>query len=55
MYSGLLIQRMLYSDGSVAYNLVLRAADRTLTVEEADAVVKKVLKALDAIGASLRS
>ena len=40
---------------SVAYNLVLRAADRTLTVEEADAVVKKVLKALDAIGATLRS
>ncbi|MBQ8669736.1 MAG: phenylalanine--tRNA ligase subunit beta, partial [Oscillospiraceae bacterium] len=40
---------------SVAYNLVLRAADRTLTVEEADNVVKKVLKALDAIGATLRS
>ena len=40
---------------SVAYNLTLRASDRTLTVEEADAVIKKVLKALDEIGATLRT
>ena len=40
---------------SVAYSLVLRAADRTLTDEEADAAVKKAIKALAAIGAELRS
>ncbi|MEM1483663.1 phenylalanine--tRNA ligase subunit beta [Oscillospiraceae bacterium PP1C4] len=40
---------------SVAYNLTLRAADRTLTDEEADAAIKRVLKALSAIGAELRS
>ena len=39
---------------SVAYNIVLRAADRTLTDEEIDSAVKKVLKALDKIGVTLR-
>ncbi|MBE6906575.1 MAG: phenylalanine--tRNA ligase subunit beta [Ruminococcaceae bacterium] len=40
---------------SVAYNLVLRAADRTLTDEEADAAVKRALKALKSIGVEIRS
>lgn len=40
---------------SVAYNIVLRAKDRTLTDEETDNAVKKILKALDKIGAELRS
>lgn len=40
---------------SVAYNLVLRTPDRTLTDEEADAAVKRALKALKAIGAEIRS
>ncbi|MBQ2676992.1 MAG: phenylalanine--tRNA ligase subunit beta [Clostridia bacterium] len=39
---------------SVAYNIVLRAADRTLTVEEADNTVNKILKALAAIDVTLR-
>lgn len=40
---------------SLAYNLVLRTAERTLTDEEADAAVKKVLKNLSEIGVTLRS
>lgn len=40
---------------SVAYNLVLRAPDRTMTDEEADAAVKRALKALKAIGVEIRS
>ena len=40
---------------SVAYSLTMRAADRTLTDEEADAAVKRALKALDKVGAQLRS
>lgn len=40
---------------SVAFSLVLRAGDRTLTDEEADAAVKKAIKALEEIGAVLRS
>ena len=40
---------------SVAYSLSLRAADRTLTDEEADAAVKRILKALAAIGVEIRS
>ena len=40
---------------SVAYTMTLRAPDRTLTVEECDKAVAKVLKALDEIGAQLRS
>ncbi len=39
---------------SVAYNIVLRASDRTLKDEEVDNVIKKVLKALDKIGVTLR-
>ena len=40
---------------SVAFNLVLRADDRSLTGEEADADVKKVLEALESqLGAVLR-
>lgn len=39
---------------SVAYNIVLRAADRTLTDEETDGAIKKILKALSAVGAELR-
>lgn len=40
---------------SVSYSLTLRAADRTLTVEECDNVMQKVLKALEEIGISMRS
>lgn len=40
---------------SVAYSLALRAPDRTLTDEEADAAVKRALKALAAIGIEIRS
>lgn len=40
---------------SLAYSLVLRAADRTLTDEEAEAAVKKVLAALESLGVVLRS
>ena len=39
---------------SVAYNIVLRAADRTLTDEETDGAIKKILKALANVGAELR-
>ncbi len=40
---------------SLAYNLILRAPDRTLTDEEAESAVKKVLKSLAEIGVELRS
>ena len=40
---------------SLAYNLVLRAPDRTLTDEEAEATVAKVLSALEKMGVALRS
>ena len=40
---------------SLAYNLVFRAADRTLTDEEVDAAVQKMLKNLEEAGAVLRS
>ncbi len=40
---------------SVAFNLKLRAADRTMTDEEADSAMKKAVKALEKIGISLRS
>lgn len=40
---------------SLAYNLVLRASDRTLTDEEAEAAVAKVLKNLLEIDVALRS
>ena len=40
---------------SVAFNLVLRSPDSTLTVQDADAVMKRVIKALSAAGAELRS
>ena len=40
---------------SLAYNLVLRAADRTLTDEEAENAVRKVLKSLKEIDVVLRS
>ena len=39
---------------SVAYNIVLRASDRTLKDDEIDNAIKKVLKALDKIGVTLR-
>lgn len=40
---------------SVAFNLTLRAEDRTLTDEECEAAVKRVLKALEPVGVSLRT
>lgn len=40
---------------SVAFSLRLRAADRTLTDEEADAAMKRAVKALDKLGVKLRA
>jgi len=40
---------------SVAYTVTLRAADRTLTVEEGDRTVAKILRALQELGAQLRA
>ena len=40
---------------SLAYNLVFRASDRTLTDEEVDTAVQKILKNLAAIDVVLRS
>ena len=40
---------------SVAYNLSFRAKDRTLTNEEVDAVMEKILAGLRELGAELRS
>lgn len=39
---------------SVAYNIVLRSKDSTLTDADADAAMKRVVKALTALGAELR-
>ena len=39
---------------SVAYALILRAADRTLTVEECDKAMAAALEGLAAIGAEIR-
>ena len=39
---------------SVAYSLLMRAADRTLTDEECDKVVEKALKSLAEIGVTIR-
>lgn len=40
---------------SVAYNITLRAADHTLTEEEITRAVNKIIKALENLGAALRS
>ena len=40
---------------SVAFNIRMRAADRTLTDEEADKAMNKAIKALEEMGISLRS
>ena len=40
---------------SMAYSVVLRAADHTLTDAEAEAAVARILKKLEAAGATLRS
>lgn len=39
---------------SVAYSMVLRSEEGTLTDEEADAAMKRVLKELEKIGVTLR-
>ncbi len=39
---------------SMAYSLTLRAADRTLTDEEADKAVAKILRSMEEIGVTLR-
>lgn len=52
VYTG---EHMAEGKKSLAYNLVLRASDRTLTDEEAEATVKKVLAALEKIDVVLRS
>ena len=40
---------------SVAFSLTLRSADNTLTDEQAVATINKVIKALETLGAVLRS
>jgi phenylalanyl-tRNA synthetase beta chain len=40
---------------SMAYSVVRRAADHTLTDAEAEAAVARILKKLEAAGATLRS
>ena len=40
---------------SVAFNIKLRSADRTLTDEEADSSVKKAIEELKKLGVELRS
>lgn len=40
---------------SVAYSIVLRSDEKTLTDEECDAAVKKIMRALEAIGVALRA
>ena len=40
---------------SIAYSLVLRHKDRTMTDDEADTAIARSLKRLERIGASLRS
>ena len=40
---------------SVAFSLTLRSADHTLTDEQAVATINKVIKALETLGAVLRS
>lgn len=52
VYTG---EHMAAGKKSLAYNLVLRASDRTLTDEEAEATVKKVLTALEKMDVVLRS
>ena len=39
---------------SISYSMTLRASDRTLTVEECDHAVSRVMKALEKIGVTLR-
>ncbi|MBE6788605.1 MAG: phenylalanine--tRNA ligase subunit beta [Ruminococcaceae bacterium] len=39
---------------SLAFNISLRSSERTLTTEEADNAIKKILKALENIGVTLR-
>ena len=40
---------------SVAFNIKMRSAERTLTDEEADSAVKRAVKALNKMGITLRS
>ncbi|HAN44277.1 MAG TPA: phenylalanine--tRNA ligase subunit beta, partial [Ruminococcaceae bacterium] len=40
---------------SVAFNIVMRASDRTLTDDDCDKAVNRILKALNAMGITLRS
>ena len=40
---------------SVAFNITMRAADRTLTDEEVGSAMKKILTAMEALGAQIRS
>ena len=40
---------------SVAFNIRMRSADRTLTDDEADAALKRIVKALGKMGINLRS
>ena len=40
---------------SVAFNISMRASDRTLTDEEVNGAMSKILKALEELGAQIRS
>ena len=40
---------------SVAFSLKLRSKDKTLTDDDADSTMKKAIKAIEKLGATLRS
>ena len=47
-------QQIAQGKKSVSYSISMRSHDGTLTDEQADAAMKRVLKALHAMGAELR-
>ena len=51
MYTG---EQVPQGKKSLSYKMIMRKKDSTLTDEEADASVAKVLKALEAAGVTLR-
>ena len=52
VYKGSQIQQ---GKKSVAFNITMRAADRTLTDEEVGAAMSRILKAMEELGAQIRS
>ena len=48
-------RRLKLAKKSVAFNIVLRSSDSTLTDEQTNRVMKKVMEELEKVGAVLRS